>query len=62
MRCSVDSTDILMLGLGLQAPWNLVGQNLDTGKSPHELHLQVAAERGSLYPCLRYRSLHALQV
>ncbi|MEI6858698.1 MAG: hypothetical protein V5788_02730 [Shewanella sp.] len=58
----MDSTDILMLGLGLQAPWNLVGQNLDTGKSPHELHLQVAAERGSLYPCLRYRSLHALQV
>ena len=51
MRCSVDNTDILMLGLGLQAPWNLVGQNLDTEKSPHELHLQVAAERGSLYAC-----------
>ncbi len=47
----MDSSDILMLGLGLQAPWKLVSQHLDTTKYPHELHLQVAAERGSLYPC-----------
>ena len=29
----------------------MVGQRLDTDKQPHELHLEVAAERGSLFPC-----------
>ena len=32
-------------------PWRLVGQRLDTSKQPHELHLEVAADRGSLFPC-----------
>jgi transposase len=41
----------LTLGLGLTPPWRLVGQRLDTDKQPHELHLEIAAERGSLFPC-----------
>ena len=47
----MDSKEILLLGLGIQAPWQLVDQRLDTDKTPHELHLEVKAERGSKYAC-----------
>ena len=47
----MDGNDVLMLGLGLQAPWKLLGQHLDVDKNPHDLHLEVGAERGSRYPC-----------
>jgi len=43
----VDGNEILLLGLGLQAPWQLVDQRLDVDKQPHELHLTVGAERGT---------------
>lgn len=43
--------DILILGLGLEEPWKIVDQRLDTEKSPHELHIRISAERGSKYPC-----------
>jgi len=47
----MDGTQILTLGLGLEAPWILKNQHLDTSLSPHRLDLYVEAERGSLYPC-----------
>lgn len=47
----MDGNEILLLGLGIQSPWQLVDQYLDTGKKPHELHLKLKAERGSKYPC-----------
>jgi len=47
----VDPKDVFSLGLGLSAPWKLAGQRLDTEKHPHELHLEVVAERGALFPC-----------
>jgi transposase len=47
----MDANTVLALGLGVTPPWQLVSQQLDTGKQPHELHLEVAAERGSLFPC-----------
>lgn len=47
----MNNDQIMMLGLGLQSPWKLVNQHLDTDKSPNELHLHVKADRGSLYPC-----------
>jgi transposase len=47
----MDGTQILTLGLGLEAPWFLKDQHLDTFVSPHRLDLYVEAERGSLYPC-----------
>jgi len=47
----MDGTQILTLGLGLEAPWFLKDQHLDTSVSPHRLDLYVEAERGSLYPC-----------
>lgn len=43
--------EILLLGIGIQAPWQLVDQHLDTQKSPNELHLHVQAERGSQFAC-----------
>lgn len=43
----MDSKEILLLSLGIQPPWQLVDQRLDIDKSPHELHLEVKAERGS---------------
>ncbi len=47
----MDGNEILLLGLGIQAPWKLMNQYLDTDKTPHELHLEVKAERGSEYAC-----------
>lgn len=47
----MDGNQIFMLGLGLQAPWKIVSQHLDTAKSPNVLRLSIEAERGSLYPC-----------
>ena len=35
----MDGTQILALGLGLQAPWILKDQHLDTSVSPHRLDL-----------------------
>ena len=39
------------MGLGLTPPWEVVSQRLDTDKEPHELQLELAADRGSLFPC-----------
>jgi transposase len=50
-RTEMDANTVLALGLGVTPPWRLVGQRLDTSKQPHELHLEVAADRGSLFPC-----------
>ncbi|WP_136800050.1 ISL3 family transposase [Desulfosediminicola ganghwensis] len=47
----MNTNDIMVLGLGLQAPWRLVDQHLDLEKKPHELQLEIAADRGSQYPC-----------
>jgi len=47
----MDGNEILLLGLGIQTPWQLVDQHLDTDKTPHELHLEVKAARGSKYAC-----------
>ena len=47
----MDANMVLALGLGMRPPWRLVGQRLDTGKQLHELHLDVCAERGSLFAC-----------
>lgn len=47
----MNSQDIITLGLGLQAPWEITGQLLDTDKNPHELRLTIQAQRGTRYPC-----------
>jgi transposase len=47
----VDGNEILLLGLGIQSPWKLMGQHLDINKQPHELHLTVGSDRGSKYAC-----------
>jgi len=47
----MDDREIFSLGLGLREPWNVVSQHLDTEKTPPELHLELAADRGSLFPC-----------
>ena len=47
----LDANTVLTLGLGITPPWRLVSQRLDTDKQPHELHLEVAADRGSHFPC-----------
>ena len=47
----MNRNDIITLGLGLQAPWTITGQLLDTTKSPHELRLTIEAQRGTLFPC-----------
>ena len=41
---------ILLLGLGIEAPWKLVDQRLDTDKQPHELYLEIKVERGASMP------------
>lgn len=51
MKDTMNGNDIIALGLGLQAPWEITGQLLDTSKSPHELRLTIAAGPGALFPC-----------
>ncbi len=43
--------DVLSLGLGVTPSWKLVGQRLDTDKRPKELRIEVAADRGTRFPC-----------
>ena len=43
--------DIMALGLGIQPPWRIVGQILDTQKTPNELRIKIKADRGAEYPC-----------
>jgi len=43
--------DIMTLGLGLEEPWKIVDQWLNTDKSPHELYIRISADRGSRFPC-----------
>ena len=45
----MDTNDMMLLGLGLTPPWKLVSQQLDTDKRPRELHIDVAAERGTRF-------------
>jgi len=47
----MEARDVFALGLGLEAPWRLAGQRLELERRPHELHLEVIAERGALFPC-----------
>src|SRR5258706_2301384 len=47
----MDPKDVFPLGLGLNEPWKLAGHRLDVEKRPHELHLEVVADRGALFPC-----------
>lgn len=42
----MNDNQILLPGLGLQAPWKRVDQRLDTSKQPHKLHLTIKADRG----------------
>lgn len=49
--------NIFALGLGIESPWKIENQHLDTGKHPHELHLRIAAERGARYPCPKCNTL-----
>ena len=50
-------SDIFTLGLGLAAPWRVVGQRLETDKQPNELHLAVAADPGAQIPLPNVRAL-----
>jgi transposase len=58
----MNGNDIIALGLGLQAPWTITGQLLDTTKSPHELRLTIEAQRGtlSLVPCAESFATHMI--
>ena len=47
----MNSRDIITLGLGLQEPWEIVGQELVAETTPHELRLTIRARRGSRFPC-----------
>ena len=47
----MDSQRILLLGLGIETPWKLVNQHLDTDKQPYEPYLEIKAERGAKYAC-----------
>jgi len=50
-REGMNEYDVISLGLGIQPPWKIVGQLLDTSKKPYELRIKIKADRGSKYPC-----------
>jgi len=43
--------DVIGLGLGIEPPWRIVGQMLDTKVMPHVLRIQIKADRGAEFPC-----------
>lgn len=43
--------DIIALGLGIQRPWRIVGQILDTKVTPNKLRIKIKADRGSGFSC-----------
>ena len=47
----MNGNDIIALGIGLESPWQIVGQLLDTDSKPHELRLSLKADRGTEFPC-----------
>jgi transposase len=47
----MNGNDIIALGLGLEKPWEITGQTLNTECTPHELRITLAAPRGSMFPC-----------
>ncbi len=47
----MEDREIFSVGLGLVAPWEVLSQHLATEKKPQELPLELAADRGSLFPC-----------
>ena len=49
--------EVFALGLGLTPPWTVMSQSLETETSPSELHLEIGAERGAMYPCPKCQSL-----
>lgn len=46
----MEEREVFALGRGLSAPWKVSSQRLDIEKRPHELHLEVVAERVALFP------------
>ena len=44
-------TKVRSPSVGIAPPWKLVGQRLDTDKRPNELHIELAADRGAMFPC-----------
>ena len=47
----MNGNEIIKLGLGIEEPWKITGQILETGKQPNELRLTLKADRGSKFPC-----------
>ena len=43
--------EVLIPGLGLQEPWEITGQTLETDKQLHILRFMVKADRGVEFPC-----------
>jgi len=43
-------SNIFTLGLGIEPPWRIVSQHLETGKQPHELRMELASEGGRAIP------------
>lgn len=47
----MDAASLLSFGLGLEPPWKLSGQHVDTDKKPNEVFLEITSDRGARYPC-----------
>jgi len=47
----MNEREIMRLGLGLEEPWEIVGQLLDTSVKPHQLKIRLKAARGTEFPC-----------
>jgi transposase len=48
---TMDARDVFSLGLGLEPPWRLADQRLDTSRQPHVLEILLEAERGAEFAC-----------
>ena len=47
----MNEMDVIALGLGIDYPWKIEGQMLDTSVTPYQLKIRLKADRGSEFPC-----------
>ena len=47
----MNGMEVIALGLGIDYPWKIEGQMLDTSVTPYQLKIRLKADRGSEFPC-----------
>ena len=47
----MNESEVIKLGLGIDEPWEIVGQLFDMSVEPNQLKIRLQAARGTEFPC-----------